>query len=44
MRGNMKISQSGIELIKSFEGFSSKAYDDLQPKVTITKENQVEGH
>lgn len=39
----MNISSNGLNLIKSFEGFRSRAYDDLQPNVTITKASQVKG-
>ncbi len=39
----MKISQSGIDFIKSHEGFRAYAYDDLNPNKTLTSESIIEG-
>lgn len=39
----MKINNKGLQLIKSFEGCRLVAYDDLQPKKTITDISQVKG-
>lgn len=39
----MQLSQKGLELIKKFEGFRAKAYDDLNPNKNITSMSQVEG-
>src|SRR5690606_38970700 len=36
-------STTGVDHIKSFEGLRLKAYDDLQPNVNITNQNQVRG-
>lgn len=39
----MKLSTNGLNVIKKYEGLRLKAYDDLQPNVTITKASQVKG-
>lgn len=39
----MKVSQNGINFIANFEGFYSKTYDDLQPKVKLTSTTKLKG-
>lgn len=40
---SMITSNDGIKLIQQFEGCRLKAYDDLQPNITITSIGQVQG-
>lgn len=40
---SMKTSNNGIKLLQQFEGCRLKAYDDMQPSVTITAIGQVKG-
>lgn len=39
----MKISNKGIKLIQQFEGCRLRAYDDMQPSVTIVNIGKVRG-
>ncbi|WP_445458108.1 lysozyme [Flavobacterium sp. HNIBRBA15423] len=40
---SLKLSQNGLDHIKSWESFRATAYDDLQPSVKITSASQVRG-
>ncbi|UAB75143.1 lysozyme [Mesoflavibacter sp. SCSIO 43206] len=39
----MKISQNGIDFIKSHEGFRAVAYDDLNPNATLNNDSIIQG-
>ncbi|WP_084139914.1 lysozyme [Flavobacterium filum] len=39
----MKTTQNGIQLLKNHEGLRLRAYDDLQPNLTITSASQIKG-
>lgn len=39
----LQINQKLLDHVKEWEGLRLKAYDDLQPNVTITNKNQVKG-
>ena len=39
----MRISDNGIALIKAHEGLRLRAYDDLQPHVSLTQWSDIEG-
>ena len=39
----MKLNQKGIDLIKSYEKLFLRAYDDFQPKVTLTANTKILG-
>jgi lysozyme len=39
----MSISKNGVNLIKSHEGFRSRAYDDLQPNKTLSSLEDLKG-
>lgn len=39
----MKLSKTGLELIKKYEGLRLLAYDDMQPGKTITDKSQIKG-
>lgn len=39
----MSTSSSGVNLIKKYESCRLKAYDDLQPSVTLTKDTVIKG-
>lgn len=39
----MNVSKEGLNFIANWEGFYATAYDDLQPKVKLTKNTKIKG-